>query len=324
MVGVADSKCLKHDSGNAGPNAEESGSDGPESRLSEESVEFLLLQQQYLASDLSSALVHQVILFDYDGPIQTLPRGISAVSSPSKSKTTTVKTIMCDLTSQFLAEMTSFARSIQELTSLDSPKVLRQNIHRPLARYGDAFRPASSDPCQPRNDVRKPDHRTSIPAHLLANPGSRSSTPEGRPMSRSGGAQTPPANVDGSTSNPTSPPSGPADVPRPMSRDRASMQGFGSNSNTERERTKNRGRMSIVMGSLYLLAGRWPDAVKELSDGATVAKASNDHMWHGKALDYLLVICLLYAWAGLDFRVSTQIVRLRLSDSIATTKDASS
>lgn len=60
------------------------------------------------------------------------------------------------------------------------------------------------------------------------------------------------------------------------------------------------------MGSLYLMAGCWPDAVKELSDGATVAKANNDHMWHGKALDYLLVICLLYAWAGLDFRVSTR------------------
>ncbi|KAI4286521.1 MAG: hypothetical protein L6R35_004230, partial [Caloplaca aegaea] len=54
---------------------------------------------------------------------------------------------------------------------------------------------------------------------------------------------------------------------------------------------------------MYLLAGRWPDAVKETVDGATVAKANNDHLWHGKALDHLLVICLLYAWAGLDFQI---------------------
>ncbi|KAL8647181.1 MAG: hypothetical protein Q9210_005706 [Variospora velana] len=88
-----------------------------------------------------------------------------------------------------------------------------------------------------------------------------------------------------------------------MSRDRASLQGFGSDSQTERERTKHRGRMSVVRGSLYLLAGRWPDAVKETVDGAIVAKANNDHLWHGKALDHLLVICLLYAWAGLDFQI---------------------
>ncbi|KAL8901859.1 MAG: hypothetical protein Q9207_004991 [Kuettlingeria erythrocarpa] len=143
----------------------------------------------------------------------------------------------------------------------------------------------------------------SMPAHMLANLSSRSSTPEGRPMSPPSDTQKPPIAVNGTTSNPTSPPSRPADLSRPISRDRASLQGFGSNSNTERERTRHGGRMSVVMGSLYLMAGRWPDAVKELSDGATIAKANNDHMWHGKALDYLLVICLLYAWAGLDFRI---------------------
>ncbi|KAL8700740.1 MAG: hypothetical protein Q9201_005285 [Fulgogasparrea decipioides] len=88
-----------------------------------------------------------------------------------------------------------------------------------------------------------------------------------------------------------------------MSRDRASMQGFGSNSLTERERNKSRGRTHTVIGSLYLLAGRWPDAVKELTDGATIAKVNSDHVWHGKALDHLLIVCLLCAWAGLEFQI---------------------
>ncbi|KAL8915881.1 MAG: hypothetical protein Q9208_008814 [Pyrenodesmia sp. 3 TL-2023] len=302
VVGVADSQNLGLGSGNGDTTADDLGGGGIGSRLSENSTQSLVHQRQHLASEFSSALIHQVLVFDYDGPTQNLPRGIFAVSSPSKSKTTTIKTIMCDLTSQMLAEMASFARYIQDLTSLESPKVPRQDIHRPLARYGDTSRPASSGPSQRFDNTHRPDHRMSMPAHMLANLSSRSSTPEGRPMSPPSGTQTPPTAVNG-TSKPASPPSRPADLSRPMSRDRASLQGFGSNSSTERERTKHRGRTSIVMGSLYLMAGRWPDAVKELSDGAAVAKANNDHMWHGKALDYLLVICLLYAWAGLDFRI---------------------
>ncbi|KAL8749772.1 MAG: hypothetical protein Q9184_006672 [Pyrenodesmia sp. 2 TL-2023] len=303
VVGLADGRNPEFGSENGDSTADSLEGGGIGSRLSGSSIQSLAQQRQHLASEFSSALVHQVLVFDYDGPTQNLPRGISAVSSPSKSKTTTIKTVMCDLTSQMLAEMTSFARSIQDLTSLDSPKVPRQDIHRPLARYGDTSRPASSGPSQRFDNTHRSDHRMSMPAHMLGNLSSRSSTPEGRPMSPPSGAQTPPTTVNGTTSNSTSPPSRPADLSRPMSRDRASLQGFGSNSNTERERTKHRGRMSIVMGSLYLMAGCWPDAVKELSDGATVAKANNDHMWHGKGLDYLLVLCLLYAWAGLDFRI---------------------
>lgn len=319
MVGVADSQSLRHDAETEGQGRGEGGQGDLESIVSDESVQSLLQERQNLASQFSSALVHHVIVVDYDGPNQHLPRGISAVPSLARSKTTTIKTVMCDLTSQLLAEMASFARSLQELASVDSPRVPRQDIHRPLARYGDNSRPVSSDPDQQLSDGHRNNHRMSMPSHLLANLGSRSSTPEGRPLSPPSGRQTPTAVVNGTASTPASPPSGSAGLSRPASRDRASLQGFGSNSLTQRERNKNRGRISIVVGSLYLLAGRWPDAVKELSDGASVAKANNDHMWHGKALDYLLVICLLYAWAGLDFRVSAQIIRHRLSNPFAVT-----
>lgn len=230
---------------------------------------------------------------------QRLPQGLIAIPPPARSKSTTMKTVMADLASQLLAEMASFARSLQELTSIETPKVPRQNIQRPLARYSGSSRPSSADPNQPppsMNHSQRSEHRMSMPAHVLDNPGSRSSTPSGRPNS--------PASEPKSC--PPSPPSRPVDRPRPMSRDRASMQGFGSNSLTERERNKGRARRHIVIGSLYLLAGRWPDAVRELVEGATVAKVNSDHVWHGKALDYMLIVCLLYAWAGLDFRVRTQ------------------
>ncbi len=57
------------------------------------------------------------------------------------------------------------------------------------------------------------------------------------------------------------------------------------------------------MGSLYLQAGRWTDALKELIEGATVAKAINDHLWHGKALDLIVVSLILLSWAGIEFQV---------------------
>lgn len=313
VVAVADGQNYQSPSDNDGPVTEAGEKHGSDGTLSNDALDSLLQHRQYLASEFSLALVHQVLVFDCDMSDQRLPDGVAAVPPPAKSKITTVKTIMCDLTSRFLAEMTSLAKSLQGLTSIESPRVPRQNIQRPLARYFNASRPLSTEPNQQMHDGQRNDHRMSMPSYLLANLGSRSSTPEGRPLSPSSGAETPPALVNGTSSSPSSPPSRPADLPRPTSRDRASLQGFGSNSLSERERTKNRGRTSIVLGSLYLLAGRWPDAVRELLDGATVAKANNDHLWHGKALDYLLVICLLYAWAELDFQVSKQIVNHGLS-----------
>ncbi|KAL8682864.1 MAG: hypothetical protein Q9186_001110 [Xanthomendoza sp. 1 TL-2023] len=307
IVGVADGKHYEHSSDSSARVAEGNGKNGPGSTLSEKSIQSLLDHREELASAFSTALVHQTIVFDCNVSNQGLPKGLTAVPSIAKSKTTTIKTVMCDLTSQLLAEMASFARSLQELPSIETPKVPRQNVQRPLARYSASSGPLSTDPSQPTlptlNDPERNEHRMSMPAHLLANLGPRSSTPESRPTSPPNGRGSPPAALDGTSSTPASPPSRLTDRQRPMSRDRASMQGFGSNSLSERERTKSRGRTHIVIGSLYLLAGRWPDAVKEIVDGATVAKINSDHVWHAKALDYLLVICLLYAWSNLDFRI---------------------
>ena len=87
------------------------------------------------------------------------------------------------------------------------------------------------------------------------------------------------------------------------------MHGFGSGSFGERARNQAQSRIGIVTGSMYLLAGRWPDALRLLVDGATAAKASSDYAWYAKALDYLLVTLLMYAWAGINFEVSRKIER---------------
>ena len=58
-----------------------------------------------------------------------------------------------------------------------------------------------------------------------------------------------------------------------------------------------------MVGMLCLQCGCWPDALRHLSDGATIARNVNDHLWYGRALECIEACILLLAWAGQDFTV---------------------
>lgn len=255
-------------------------------------------------TQFSKALVHQVLVFDQAMPTNPPPEGIVYVPTLEKSKTTTIKTVMCDLTSQLLAEMTWYARSLQALPSLESPRSVLGLGSGDLynAKVPIASRPTSAlhgmRSLSPAGTASKVESRMSMPVHMPSSTTSRDSTPDGRAIFPPDGVSTPPTTFDEIAATPEG---------RRRSRDRVSMQGFGASGAGERERIKGKGRIGIVIGSLYLLAGRWPDAVKELVEGATIARANTDYLWHGKALDYLAICLVMYAWAGMEFRVSHQI-----------------
>lgn len=138
---------------------------------------------------------------------------------------------------------------------------------------------------------------------MLLEPTNRSGSPDSRSISPSEGIRTPPTTFDEIKFSHTN------SFREPMaaaSQDKVSMYGFGVGSAGERERNKGRGRIGTVIGALYLLAGRWPDALREFTESIAIAKANSDYLWHAKALDYLLVCLLIYAWAGVDFQVSFQ------------------
>ncbi|KAF6223349.1 hypothetical protein HO133_000191 [Letharia lupina] len=258
------------------------------------------------------ALVHQVLVFDHEE--FPLPQGVYPVPSPAKSRTTTVKTVMCDMTSRLLGAMAPYAKSLQGLTSLDSPRVSSAPTFNEVAsalpshmghlsRVSSGVNSRSSSPAGERSDLT---HRVSMPARVTSEIDSRSSTPDSRATSPPSGRNTPPPTTNGLTgaSATKSPPreSG-NEKARAESRDRTSTSGFGAGSLGEREKNKGKGRVGIVIGAMYLLAGRWPDAVKELVQSATIARASSDYLWHAKALDYILVCLLMFAWAEMDFRI---------------------
>jgi trafficking protein particle complex subunit 9 len=288
------------------------GSPSPEFPLRELDQELESVRDQF-----PKALVHQLLIFDYVHPERSprLPEGLVAIAPLEESKLTTMKTVMCDISSMLLAEMTTLAKSLQGMAMIESPN--QGNGTRGSNGYSwptgseTLSRRNSQNTSGSRNEspVGKADRsnvRMSMPAQLRSsasdpnqsNHSSRPTTPmsgsqsdlEGRMGSKS------PENNAISRVNAT-------ERFREHSRDRISVQGFGSGSLSEKSRTKGKGRIGIVIGSLYLQAGRWGDALRELVDGALIAQSNNDHLWHAKALENILVTMLMFAWAGLDFQI---------------------
>ncbi|CEL01615.1 Putative Hypercellular protein HypA [Aspergillus calidoustus] len=243
------------------------------------------------------ALVHQLLIFDYNGvsKISNGPNNVLWIPPPQASKATTMKTVLCDITSLVLSEMDEFARMIQSIPSIESPKASSWGPHR-----GPDLR---------RRPTDKLFHRMTMPAQFPTNPNGTPETPQG--SSKSSPApedhETPTtfdeitrsiqlANRSSTTlGKPNSVPSS-----KEHSRDRMSVSGLSA---TDRTKNRIKGRSGVVIGTLFLQAGRWPDALKELVEAASNARASSDYVWHAKALESILLCLLMFAWAGMDFQI---------------------
>jgi hypothetical protein len=266
---------------------------------------------QSLKERYPKALVHQLLLFDYIVKERTkaLPEGLVAVPPLAESKRTTIKTIMCDISSLLLAEMETLARSMQALNTVESPSFTQGNVG---GYTGDSW--SLDDVMSRRNSViALPDSRSASPApgsdaaHFrMSMPAQLRSMPT-TPMQSQfpttfdqivgpDPRQTPnlhPSRYSGLQPGPV----------RDTSRDRVSVQGFGPGSSSERSRNIGRGRIGIVIGSLYLSAGRWGDAIRDLVEAVSLSKLHLDHLWHAKALEYIMVSMIMLAWAGLEFEI---------------------
>jgi hypothetical protein len=278
----------------------------------------------------TKALVHQVLVFDYkhEGSAAPLPEGLIPVPTPAQCGITTMKTMMCDISALLLAEMTTSARALQALSTIESPSLTLASsqyngnnwaIGSPDA--GPSRRSSQmSQISLPRDDSRsaspatavdRNNHRMSMPAQLRS---TGSDSGNSSPLGRSGSPATTATRTESATTfddivgpdNTLSIKNLPARLGTPKrdsSRDRLSMVGFGSGSVSERSRNKGKSRVGIVLGSMYMMAGRWNDALRESVENAAIAKANLDHLWHAKALDNILVSILMLAWAGFDFQI---------------------
>ncbi|KAL4989019.1 TRAPP II complex [Aspergillus falconensis] len=274
---------------------------GPESSIDMSSkpdgLEQLEQELELLKEKNPRALVHQLLIFDYDGVSKVFngPDNILWIPPPQVSKATTMKTVLCDITSLVLSEMDEFAKTIQSIPTIDSPKASSWGPHR-----GPDLR---------RRPTDKLFHRMTMPAQLPANPNGTSETAQGS-------SQSSPAPDDHETpttfdeitrsiqlaSRSSTTIGKPGSLPssKEHSRDRMSVSGLSA---TDRTKNRIKGRSGVVIGTLFLQSGRWPDALKELVEAASNARASSDYVWHAKALESILLCLLMFAWAGMDFQV---------------------
>ncbi|OTB07744.1 hypothetical protein M426DRAFT_317640 [Hypoxylon sp. CI-4A] len=301
--------------------------------MAERNVRTLYQELEDLRDAYPKVLAHQVLVFDYAPDIEQtipIPEGIKTIPPIENSKRTTIKTIMCDISSLILAEMTTLAKSFEGMTAIDSPGQApsRPGVNglsswtsddaNPVARRNSQYavsgvtRSASTSGAGDRNQARM-----SMPVPFKSLPfGPNNSNPSARPTTpvRSG-LSNPPTTFDGIASKNGSqtdltspeiqigPRPGSSSGTKSKDQDKVSVQGFGPGGMNERWRNKSRGRALILIGSLYLQAGRWTDALKELIEGATVAKSINDHLWHGKSLELITICLLLLGWIGVEFQV---------------------
>ncbi|TQB73062.1 hypothetical protein MPDQ_006230 [Monascus purpureus] len=255
-----------------------------------------LLKELDMAREKNSrALVHQLLIFDFDGldNLVSGPDDVSWIPRPEASRATTMKTVLCDITSLLLSELDEFAKTLQTLPSIESPKALSWGPHR-----GPEIRPRPVD---------KMAHRMTMPTHLPSSPNGISETSlsseQSTPTSRDYDTPTTFDEITRSIQlanrsliNKTSSISS----PKEHSRDRMSTSNMSAS-----DRVKNRikGRRGVVIGSLYLKVGRWPDALKELVEAAATARAGSDYVWYAKALELILLCLIMFGWAGMDFQI---------------------
>lgn len=241
------------------------------------------------------AILHQLLIFDSVSTAESppIPTDVLLVPSPEKSRSTTIKTVMCDITAHLLHSMDDLAHEIQDLSAIESPSSARSSpfigadvaarVHERMSKPGKSTQSASD----------LPGSRTSA----IASSTSRSTTPAGtRSVSRHSVASP----NRGDRFHEVSSALGSKDV----SRDRSSVISPTVTTPTERRKSRSIARSRIVVGALFLQAGLWPDAVKDLSEGTALARSNNDHVWHAKGLEYIIACMFMFGWAEMYFQVN--------------------
>lgn len=265
--------------------------DGEPSHPSPDGLDVLLGDLASLRENHPRALVHQLLIFDYDNVKELLngPGDIIWIPTPAFSRATTIKTVLCDVTSLLLSELDEFAKLLQSIPAIDSPRALSWG-----PRRGPELRPRPID---------KLLRRITIPSQLPPGSGGTSDTRPlpGRSSPSSTGHDSPTTfdeinrSIKVANSASTGKPGS-----KESSRDRSSIHALSA---ADRTKSRIKGRLGVVIGTLYLQSGRWPDALRELVEAASLARASSDYVWYGKALESILLSLIMLAWAGSDFQI---------------------
>lgn len=257
-----------------------------------------------LHENYPGALLHRILAIDGDVVLSGSISDVTPIVSEDD-----LRPFLLEVGGQLIPELGGLARSFEALQMFSSPLARNESQSggdtTPTAlTAGRRGSLQTIDTSQASADM-KASYRMSMPAHLLNSTaddiaGSRSGSP------LHGGRASPATTFEDitravppqATTRTSTPP-----IQRESSADRGAAAAFGSDTLNERNRTRQQGRLACVVGSLYLQAGLWSDALRELSDGIAKARSTSDHLWHAKGYENAILCLLLLACNGLHFRV---------------------
>lgn len=193
----------------------------------------LQLHLKNLKKAFKYSIVHNIVVFGCDDP--------AAVVADENLFFADLKpncySIMCDISTNFLSALNSYAQSYQHVT-LRSPGLINSN---------DVLKVAVSNHTS-SYDVAEDPAGAEVPAIAAANPP-------------------------------------------------------GKKVNEKIKDSKNRGRHLKILGNFYLLAGRYPDALKEFGEALPLLKSSNDHLWLASTLENVGVALILLSFLNIPYQL---------------------
>lgn len=201
------------------------------------------------------------------------------------------------LSVRFLREFTTYTKAMQASPSIQTPGQTARSLQKMSWLRDSEERPRSG---------------YATPTHEVTSPAGDEPQAQSRPPSRQHGSPAPATSFDqmpGASSVPSalarsdSQTSSQSKNGRATSHDRASVQGFGQLTSKDKAKTRGKARVGIVLGSIYMMAGQWSEALRMLSEHTNKARTLSDNLWHAKGLELIVVCMLLLASAGLDFQI---------------------
>ena len=237
------------------------------------------------------AILHHILLFDAPSPDRKL-KDVSFVPGPLSPPGQALRMVMCDIAALTLAGMHELSESLQAPPSLNSPSVKsalpanhRGRFSLPSPSIVEMRDTATASPEAPK---LAPEH---LPEATQSNTGlAADRTTEGRLGQNS----------------------------RDPSRDRYSVIGSRISTPVPKPELRRDGRLRVVTGAMLLQAGKWPEALDRLSEGAAVVRANSDYLWHARALEYILVCMLMLSWVEIPVQIPS--VCYPLAEKFAPTK----
>lgn len=219
------------------------------------------------------------------------PGGVLTISHGERENDRSVWTTMRAVSAQFLIELSTFAKAMQASPSIQTPGQTSRSLQRSANMPLPDDRPGSSHGTPPPIG-RMPRHSgESSPRHSTGSHGPPATSFDQMPSVNG---------INRSDSNASNQGS------KNKARARASsntLQGFGSGTSQEKIRARGKARVGIVLGSIYMMAGQWSEALRILVDHTSKARSFSDSLWQAKGMELLLICQMLHAWVGVDFQI---------------------